>query len=83
MVWATAVGSGPLEIDGDFTTPSAHNWFLGSGLAPQSGQRVIVMGNVETAPSSLASLVGGIIYVESGHLLYLGAGGTLTNIGSS
>ncbi len=80
MVWPTTPGSGPLTIDGNMTVASLHNYNLGSLADASSGQIVFAMANVVSAPSSLAGLVGGVLYVQSGTLMYMGALGTVTSI---
>jgi hypothetical protein len=82
MSWPTIPGSGALTIDGSFTVSSAHNILLGERANIGSGANVLAIGNVQTNPASLG-FEGGILYVESGHLMYIGQLGTVTNVASA
>ena len=77
-------GSGPWTIDGHVTITASSNLCVGSGSFASSGQLVIAMAEVITAPASLAALdgLGGVLYVQSGALHFLGGKGTDTVIGS-
>ena len=80
MVWVGTPGSGDLTIAGEFTVASTHNILLGSAADAASGQNMVAIANALTDPSSLAGLVGGVLYVHSGSLIYMGATGTITSL---
>jgi len=80
MVWTGTPGSGDLTIPGEFTVASTHNILIGSGADIASGENVLAMANAPTAPVSLAALAGGVLYVQSGSLVYIGATGTVTSL---
>lgn len=83
MAWITVPGTGDLTVDGVFKTASHNNVEIGETTGPASGQNVLVFANAATAPVSLAGLVGGILFVQSGHLQYMGQHGTLTVVASA
>ena len=80
MVWTGTPGSGDLLIPGEFTVASTHNILIGSAADIASGQNVLAIANALTDPSSLAGLVGGVLFVHSGSLIYMGATGTVTSL---
>ncbi len=80
MVWPTVPGTGGLTIEGEFTVASAHNILVGESADVASGQNVLALGNVVTAPSSLGGLNTGVVYVQSGALMFMGASGTVTSL---
>ena len=68
MAWPTVAGSGALTIDGNFQVHSTHSILVNARANIASGEGIISLGNVITAPSSLGALEAGVIYVESGSL---------------
>lgn len=84
MGWTGQPGSGEVGIDGNVTITASANLHVGSGALPGSGQVVIAMGEAVTIPASLAALdgAGGVLYVQSGALVFLGGKGTATVVGS-
>ena len=65
-----------------FAVVSGTNLGIGTSSEFGSGQQVLSLANVTTPPSSLG-FFGGIVYVQSGHLFYLGAAGLVTQVASS
>ena len=82
MPWEGHPGSGSVRIDGTITLVSTANLEVGSASHAGSGVQVVALGNALTIPASLAALTGGVLYASSGHLVWLGDGGTLTQIAS-
>jgi len=80
MVYTGTPGSGDLTIDGNFKVSSNFNFLVGDNAVIASGQNVIAFANALTAPVSLAALVGGVLYVQSGSLIYIGGAGTVTSL---
>jgi len=80
MAWPTIPGSGNLTIDGQFLVQSTHSILVGGGSNIASGQNVIAIANTLDAPNSLGGLTGGVLYVLSGSLIYMGATGTITSL---
>ena len=80
MAWPTIPGSGALTVDGDFQVASTHNVLVGEDANIASADNVFALGNAPTAPSSLGGLNGGVLYVQSGSLVYMGATGTITSL---
>ena len=73
------VNSGHLATH-EFQVASSHNIRIGSGADPASGQNMVAIANALTDPSSLAGLVGGVLFVHSGSLIYMGPTGTVTSL---
>jgi len=66
-----------------FAVVSGTNLGIGTSSEFGSGQQVLSIANITTtAPTSLG-FFGGILYVQSGHLFYLGAAGLVTQVASS
>jgi hypothetical protein len=65
-----------------FAVVSGTNLGIGTSTQFGSAEAVLAMANVSTAPSSLG-FAGGLLYVQSGHLWFLGTGGTLTQVASA
>lgn len=82
MSWVGHPGSGPVTFDGTIAVSSG-NWALGSGANIGSGDQVMAIANAVTVPVSLAALFGGVMYVQSGHLKYIGQLGTVTTVASA
>jgi len=83
MGWTGSPGSGALTVDGTVTLTASGSFLVGSGANVASGVGVLAIGNVHTVPSSLASLIGGVLYVQSGGLYFMGGRGQVTLVASS
>ena len=80
MTWVGTPGSGDLTIQGQFTVASVHSILIGSGADIASGENVLAIANAPTDPVSLGGLTGGVLYVHSGSLIYIGPTGTVTSL---
>jgi len=74
---AGGVGGNPVTWLRPMTLDASRNLLLNTIATPTSAVGTFAMGNA-TAPT--ASIVGGILYVDSGALKYLGQSGTVTTI---
>ena len=74
----------PALSEGAGHEPAVSPYAIGIGTSTSFGsaEAVLAMANVTTAPTSLG-FQGGILYVRSGHLWFLGAGGTVTQVASA
>jgi hypothetical protein len=62
-----------------FAVVSGTNLGIGTSTQFGSGEAVMAIANVTTPPTSLG-FQGGILYVHSGALFFLGAGGDVTEL---
>jgi hypothetical protein len=87
-VGITRNGAGVMAITDASTTPTnfmdlkLRNVLAGGASDTGSGSGVIALANATTSPRTNPA-GGGVLYVEAGALMYLGASGTVTTIASA